>query len=118
MISLIRKSRKKSAAPPPLCAHRAQVERDQHKDAVANSDSSQPKPPQDRLPASTAPTVQDDAKGKCTTCREEKSAARRYRWKVIGGLIFPFALQALDVTMLVDHAPLYVDGSGERTPRY
>ena len=40
-----------------------------------------------------------DGKGRCTPCRQERLAARRYRWKVIVGLIFPFALQALDVTM-------------------
>ena len=42
-----------------------------------------------------------DAKGRCVSCRQDKRAARKYRWKVIGGLIFPFALQALDVTMSV-----------------
>jgi hypothetical protein len=37
--------------------------------------------------------------GKCLPCKAEKSATRKYRWKVIGGLMLPFALQALDVTM-------------------
>jgi hypothetical protein len=37
--------------------------------------------------------------GKCKSCKLEKKAARVYRWKLIAGLLFPFALQALDVTM-------------------
>lgn len=38
---------------------------------------------------------------KCEACVEEKRAARKYRLKLVLGLIFPFALQALDVTMYV-----------------
>lgn len=38
---------------------------------------------------------------KCEACVEEKRAARKYRFKLVIGLIFPFALQALDVTMYV-----------------
>jgi hypothetical protein len=45
-------------------------------------------------------TTTKDAKGRCQTCRQEKLAARRYRWRIIAGLIFPFALQALDVTII------------------
>lgn len=37
--------------------------------------------------------------GKCVACASEKKAARIYRWKVILGLVAPFALQALDSTM-------------------
>ena len=48
----------------------------------------------------TAPSATKDSKGRCQTCRQEKLAARRYRWRIIAGLIFPFALQALDVTII------------------
>lgn len=33
-----------------------------------------------------------DAKGRCTICRQEQIVARRYRWKLIIGIFFPFAL--------------------------
>ena len=36
---------------------------------------------------------------KCASCVSEKKAARVYRWKIILGLVAPFALQALDSTM-------------------
>jgi hypothetical protein len=47
-----------------------------------------------------SPPATKDSKGRCQTCRQEKLAARRYRWRIIAGLIFPFALQALDVTII------------------
>ena len=101
MISLIRKSRNKSASKRPTCEHQTQLDRDhQHKELVGNSDSSQYKAPDDNN-QTTSPSVPLNAKGKCTACVGEKSAKRKYRWKIIAGLIFPFALQALDVTMLV-----------------
>lgn len=53
----------------------------------------------DTAAAGSAPAV--DGKGRCLLCREETLTARRYRCKLVVGLIFPFALQALDVTMLV-----------------
>ncbi|POR32304.1 Major facilitator superfamily transporter [Tolypocladium paradoxum] len=36
----------------------------------------------------------------CLDCKAEKSAVRKYRWRIILGLIWPYALQALDATML------------------
>ncbi|ELQ41482.1 hypothetical protein OOU_Y34scaffold00276g7 [Pyricularia oryzae Y34] len=42
---------------------------------------------------------------KCEACVEEKRAARKYRLKLVLGLIFPFALQALDVTMILTRCP-------------
>lgn len=35
----------------------------------------------------------------CLDCKAEKTAARTYRWKIILGLVWPYALQALDATM-------------------
>lgn len=46
-----------------------------------------------------------DPKGRCQVCREEKLAARSYRVKLIVGLFFPFALQALDVTIIASALP-------------
>ena len=37
--------------------------------------------------------------------RQEKKAARRYRIRLIIGLFFPFALQALDVTIIASALP-------------
>ena len=37
----------------------------------------------------------------CDSCAAEATRARKYRWKIILGLVFPFALQALDSTMFV-----------------
>jgi hypothetical protein len=36
---------------------------------------------------------------KCSQCKEEKRALRKYRLKTILGLLLPFSLQSLDVTM-------------------
>jgi len=41
----------------------------------------------------------------CQICRTEQLAARRYRIKLIIGLFFPFALQALDVTIVASALP-------------
>lgn len=35
----------------------------------------------------------------CQACDLERQASRKYRWKLIVGLMLPFALQALDATM-------------------
>lgn len=51
--------------------------------------------------ADAGDNVATPARQKCQVCKDEKRAARIYRWKIIGGLLFPFALQALDVTMYV-----------------
>jgi hypothetical protein len=32
-----------------------------------------------------APPATKDAKGRCQTCRQEKLAARKYRWRIIAG---------------------------------
>ncbi|KAF4621880.1 hypothetical protein G7Y89_g14463 [Cudoniella acicularis] len=46
--------------------------------------------------------------GICSICQEEQlaaTAARRYRIRLIAGLFFPFALQALDVTIIASALP-------------
>jgi hypothetical protein len=46
-----------------------------------------------------------DPKGRCQTCRQEKLAARHYRIRLIIGIFFPFALQALDTTIVASALP-------------
>ncbi|KUJ08500.1 MFS general substrate transporter [Mollisia scopiformis] len=46
-----------------------------------------------------------DAKGRCTICRKEQLTARKYRFKLIVGIFFPFALSALDVTIIASALP-------------
>lgn len=52
-------------------------------------------------PGQLAPNADADAQGKALDCKTEKKDRRIYRLKLIVGLLFPFALQALDVTMSV-----------------
>ena len=40
-----------------------------------------------------------------TMTTEERKAANRYRWKIIIGLILPFTVQALDVTIIASAIP-------------
>lgn len=65
-------------------------------------------------PASVAEDTQDGlnvltqvntSEEQCQTCRKKQLAARRYRIKIIVGLFFPFALQALDVTIIASALP-------------
>ncbi|KAH8678109.1 major facilitator superfamily domain-containing protein [Xylariales sp. PMI_506] len=42
---------------------------------------------------------------KCIECQAEKRALRSYRVKIIGGLILPFVLQSLDVTIVASALP-------------
>jgi hypothetical protein len=51
------------------------------------------------VPEAQPPLVAEDAKGKCVECKADEHRALIYRLKLIGGLLMPFALQALDVTM-------------------
>ncbi|KAF4447358.1 hypothetical protein F53441_9102 [Fusarium austroafricanum] len=51
--------------------------------------------------------------GKCAGCTSEKKAARVYRWKVILGLMAPFALQALDSTIIASALPWIAGDFGE-----
>lgn len=57
------------------------------------------------VPAQDIPIVTTDTNQPCSICREEKLAARRYRWKIILGLFFPYAIQALDLTIVAGALP-------------
>ncbi|KAI6256937.1 hypothetical protein MCOR19_006635 [Pyricularia oryzae] len=56
----------------------------------------------ERHPTPQSSQIKDS---KCEACVEEKRAARKYRLKLVLGLIFPFALQALDVTIVASALP-------------
>jgi MFS family permease len=43
--------------------------------------------------------------GPCSVCKQEKRAARRYRWLLTAGLFFPFTVQALDATIIAGALP-------------
>ncbi|KAK5998022.1 MFS-type transporter ucsD [Cladobotryum mycophilum] len=43
--------------------------------------------------------------GLCPECKTEKSAMRRYRWQIILCLVWPYALQALDSTIIASALP-------------
>jgi hypothetical protein len=92
MISLVRK------------AIKAKQERNRTKSASTPVEMQETQPniqkqePQQKQQCRHVNTYESSA-GKCTACASEKKAARVYRWKIIFGLVAPFALQALDSTM-------------------
>ncbi|KAF4970650.1 hypothetical protein FZEAL_9995 [Fusarium zealandicum] len=49
----------------------------------------------------------------CSTCTSDKKAARKYRWKIILGLVAPFTLQALDATVIASALPWIAGDFGE-----
>ncbi|KAJ4271617.1 hypothetical protein NW762_000322 [Fusarium torreyae] len=55
----------------------------------------------------------ESSSGPCATCVSEKKAARVYRWKIIFGLMAPFALQALDSTIIASALPWIAGDFGE-----
>lgn len=66
------------------------------------SDKSKPLCAHQRLAQSNGQTTDAaEAQGPCEVCKAESHKALIYRLKLIAGLLMPFALQALDVTMWV-----------------
>lgn len=45
----------------------------------------------------------------CDTCKSERRAQLKYRWKIILGLFLPFAISALDVTIIASALPWIAD---------
>lgn len=61
-------------------------------------------------PKSTLATCEhrDEASSEpCSDCKAEKSRVRKYRWKIVLGLVFPYSLQALDATMYGLSLPVF-----------
>ncbi|KAI0142402.1 MFS general substrate transporter [Hypoxylon sp. NC0597] len=62
----------------------------------------------------TVPSVGDTSKTEvCPQCKAEASAATKYRWKLVLCLILPYALQALDVTIVASALPWIALDFGE-----
>ncbi|KAL7624342.1 hypothetical protein AAE478_005904 [Parahypoxylon ruwenzoriense] len=55
----------------------------------------------------------DSLEGTCLQCKAEERAASRYRWKLALCLILPYALQALDVTIVASALPWIAADFGE-----
>lgn len=117
MISLIRKTRKRRAAASapgskisekPPCEHQTQGSRDA--DITESHELGQ-------RSDSVREIVQDRSSpvevGKCAVCKNGKKAARKYRWKIILGLLLPFTLQALDITIIASALPWIAVDFGE-----
>ncbi|EMR71915.1 putative mfs multidrug transporter protein [Eutypa lata UCREL1] len=71
----------------------------QSKKEEAKNDEKKPPPPCSHRTIAAAPDETYEPAGPCLECKAEKQAARNYRTRIILGLILPYALQALDVTI-------------------
>ncbi|KAM5355610.1 hypothetical protein ACJ41O_002256 [Fusarium nematophilum] len=49
----------------------------------------------------------------CLACKQDEKAATKYRWKIIIGLVSPFALQALDSTIIASALPWIASDFGQ-----
>ncbi|KAM0440773.1 hypothetical protein ACHAPT_000074 [Fusarium lateritium] len=98
MISLVKKAirsqRQKSSTTPPIELQEARPEANKQPQCI-HRDGSEP---------STEP---------CSICASDKKAATKYRWKIILGLVAPFALQALDSTIIASALPWIAGDFGE-----
>lgn len=127
MISLYRKirkekSEKQSPSPKPACAHQRDVfttpsdtlqvstQESPSREALWGAQHSSIKPhdeaatvPHDGSRSESLPAPSNNVN--CQACRDEKVAARKYRIKLLVGLLFPFAIQALDVTIVASALP-------------
>lgn len=65
-----------------------------------------PQSEQDHTASDATPSIStcghqfDKTAGSCPTCKSTRRAQRKYRLKVMFGLVLPFVLQALDVTIV------------------
>jgi hypothetical protein len=57
-------------------------------------------------------------KPKCATCAKEKHDTRVYRWKIIPGLLLPFMLASLDLTIISTALPFIASHFGKLPPQY
>src|SRR4051812_1701367 len=103
-MALLWRRKKKSH---PSCIHRLQRSESQQVAAIAevSEDLVQTSPAQTQDTEVVTSIEPLDSKGRCQRCRKEQIGARRYRTKLIIGLFFPFALQALDTTIIASALP-------------
>ncbi|CAM1504150.1 Fc.00g017410.m01.CDS01 [Cosmosporella sp. VM-42] len=72
------------------------------------SEAPAPTPTSEPCPHRTEPSGSP-----CLECKAEKKAATKYRWTIILGLVSPFALQALDATIIASALPWIAGDFGE-----
>jgi hypothetical protein len=58
-----------------------------------------------------------DSTAVCDICREEQKAMKRYRWRLMIGLFFPFLLQSLDLTIIAGALP-FIASDFRRAPPF
>lgn len=49
----------------------------------------------------------------CNHCIQEKKASRRYRWRLTAGLMLPYMVQALDITIIAGALPFIASDFSE-----
>lgn len=99
--------KEKPGKPVKLCEHQREISLDTFGMPEDLSDFATAPHPAGREPKELAT---DDGgspgdSGPCVLCKQEKKAARVYRWKLIAGLFFPFSVQALDTTIVAGALP-------------
>jgi hypothetical protein len=54
----------------------------------------------------------------CPLCKQEKRDARKYRWKLIIGLLLPYLLASLDLTVVATALPFIASHFSNFTPLF
>ena len=101
-------TQEKPAKPVKLCDHQRNINLDTLDMPAAISDFATTPQPKDGSPKELAADKTQAAAGEigpCQQCKQEKRAARIYRWKLIAGLFLPFTVQALDTTIVAGALP-------------
>lgn len=49
----------------------------------------------------------------CTLCQEDRRAAKSYRWRLTAGLMLPYMVQALDLTIIAGALPFIASDFSE-----
>jgi hypothetical protein len=49
----------------------------------------------------------------CTLCEDDRRAAKSYRWKLTAGLMLPYMVQALDLTIIAGALPFIASDFSE-----
>jgi hypothetical protein len=101
-------AQEKPAKPVKLCDHQRDISLDtlgMPTDLSDFSNSPQLKGDGVKELAVDKPQAAAGGMGPCQQCKQEKRAARTYRWKLIAGLFLPFTVQALDTTIVAGALP-------------
>ncbi|RAL67941.1 hypothetical protein DID88_008665 [Monilinia fructigena] len=90
---------------PKLCKHRTN-----RLDVISEQDptvlpESQPRNSDSREGNKSEPQSGSPYDGRCTFCEDDKRAFSRYRWRLTAGLMLPYMVQALDLTIIAGALP-------------